>query len=403
VLFFDLDDFKVVNDSLGHRAGDRLLVEVGHRLSDAIRSGDIVARQGGDEFTILLDHVNSVDDAIASAERVAAVMRAPIELEGRSIVIAYSVGIALGDPGIEADDLLAHADAAMYAAKAQGKARYAVFDPSMRVRARSRLEMEGELRTAIESEAITLHYQPIVSLGSGRIAGFEALARWPHEGHGMVPPSAFIPLAEETGLIVPLGRLVTTTACRQLKAWIEAGDCDPSMTVSVNVSSRQAAEPGFVGEVAGILAAAGLPPSSLVLEITESLMLHESTTTDGSLTQLRDMGVQLVVDDFGTGFSALEYFKRFAVQGLKIDRSFIDGLGRSKEDTAIVTATLAFASALGLAVTAEGVETTQQLELLRALGCRQAQGYLFARPVAPEAVPGLLEEAAALALLSRAS
>jgi diguanylate cyclase (GGDEF)-like protein/PAS domain S-box-containing protein len=392
VLFLDLDDFKVVNDSLGHRAGDRLLIEVANRLSGAIRAGDICGRQGGDEFTVLLDRVRGVGEATMFAERLAAELRRPMELEGRSLVIGVSIGVALAS-GSEtgADDLLAHADAAMYAAKAEGKARHAVFDPSMRVRARSRLEMETELRTAIADQAFELHYQPIVDLSTNRIVSVEALVRWRHPERGLIPPSAFIPLAEATGLIVPLGRLVTETACRQLRAWRDAAPGRGRLAVSVNVSPRQAVEPGFALEIAAILDGAGLEPSALVLEITESLMLHESAVTDGSLRQLRDMGVQLVVDDFGTGFSALEYFKRFAVQGLKIDRSFIDGLGRSREDTAIVTATLAFAAALGLEVTAEGVETADQLDRLKGLGCGLAQGYLLARPMPAEEIPGLLD------------
>jgi diguanylate cyclase (GGDEF)-like protein len=400
LLFVDLDDFKVVNDSLGHRAGDRLLVEVAQRLTSAIRAGDVAARQGGDEFTVLLDEVESVEDVIESAERIAAQLGHPIELDGRSIVIGLSVGIALAeDQDTEADDLLAHADAAMYAAKAEGKGRHAVFDPSMRIRARSRQQMEAELRIAIEESALTLHYQPIIELASNRIVGFEALVRWPHPDHGLIPPNDFIPLAEATNLIVPLGKLVMTSACRQLRTWIDAGLCAPDLDMSVNVSPRQTLHPGFATDIAEILAETGLEPSSLILEITESMMLQESAATDGLLGQLRDMGMTLVVDDFGTGFSALEYFKRFSVQGLKIDRTFIDGLGRSPEDTAIVKATLAFASALDLSVTAEGVETREQLDELRALGCHQAQGYLFARPVPAAEVPNLLREAAALALL----
>jgi EAL domain-containing protein (putative c-di-GMP-specific phosphodiesterase class I) len=269
----------------------------------------------------------------------------------------------------------------MYEAKGHGRGRHAVFDPSMRIRAIGRLETEAELRTAIEEGQFVLHYQPIVDLATDRIAGFEALVRWRHPKRGLVPPMEFIPFAEVTGLIVPLGRLVTVAACRQLRALRDAGIAGPEMTMSVNVSPRQAAEPGFAAEVGGILAEIGVEPSALVLEITESLMLDASAASDGSLRQLRDMGVQLVIDDFGTGFSALDSFKRFAVQGLKIDRSFVGGLGRSPEDTAVVTATLAFASALGLTVTAEGVETPAQAEQLAGLGCQFAQGYLFGRPM----------------------
>jgi diguanylate cyclase (GGDEF)-like protein/PAS domain S-box-containing protein len=391
VLFLDLDNFKLVNDSLGHRAGDRLLVEVGRRLGATIRATDVAARQGGDEFTILLDRVRNVEQATASAERIAMELRKPIEVDGRAIIVAVSIGVAMADgPEIDADDLLAHADAAMYEAKAQGRDRHAVFDPAMRILARGRLQMEAELRVAIDEEQFELHYQPIVDLASNRVAGLEALVRWRHPVRGLLAPMEFIPLAELSGLIVPLGRLITTEACRQLRAMRDARIGDPRLTMSVNLSPRQAAEPGFVAEVAAILAATGVEPSCLVLEITESLMLDASATSDGTLRQLREMGVQLVVDDFGTGFSALEYFKRFALQGLKIDRSFIDGLGRSREDTAIVTATLAFARALGLTVTAEGVETAAQLAHLRSLGCPQGQGFLFSRPVPAADLPALL-------------
>ncbi len=381
VLFLDLDNFKVVNDSLGHQAGDRLLVEVARRLQAAIRTTDIAARQGGDEFTILLEQVGDVDEAKATADRIAMALGRPIALDGRSIVVNVSTGIAFADDrALNADDLLAHADAAMYKAKGDGRGRFAVFDPSMRIRATNRLEMEAELRTAIDEEQFELHYQPIIHLATSRITGFEALVRWRHPTRGLIPPMEFIPLAEESGLIVRLGRLVTATACAQLRALQDAGLGD-GLTMSVNVSPRQAAEPGFAADVRASLAATQLEPTALVLEITESLMLRASSSGDGLLNELSDAGVQLVIDDFGTGFSALEYFKRFAVQGLKIDRSFIHGLGRSRADSAIVTATLAFASALGLSVTAEGVETVEQLETLRTLGCLQGQGYLFSPAV----------------------
>ncbi len=392
VLFLDLDDFKVINDSLGHRAGDRLLMEIARRLTATLRTEDVAARQGGDEFTVLIERVSGIEEAQALAERLAVELSRPIELEGRHLVVRASMGIAVsGGAEIGADDLLAHADAAMYAAKAQGKARHAVFDPSMRAQAQSRLELEGALRLAIENEEFDLHYQPIVALPSRQILGFEALVRWRHPLRGLISPDEFIPLAEATGLIVPLGRLVTTEACRRLREWRLSGPGREQLTMSVNVSPRQAVEPGFAAEVRGILSRTRLDPSALVLEITESLTLHESATSDGSLRQLRDLGVHLAIDDFGTGFSALEYFKRFAVQGLKIDRSFVDGLGRSREDTAIVTATLAFAAALDLVVTAEGVETQEQVERLEALGCQQAQGFLFSRPIPVEAVPALLD------------
>ncbi len=391
VLFLDIDDFKVVNDSLGHGAGDRLLVEVADRLAAVVRVGDVAARQGGDEFTVLIERVRDEAEAIAMAERIATELRRPVELDGRPLVVGVSIGIALGrGRDTLATDLLAHADAAMYAAKEAGKGRYVLFDPSMRRRAQSRLEMESELRAAIDNDAFEVHYQPIVELPSQRIVGFEALVRWRHPDRGLIPPGEFIPLAEATGLIVPLGRLVMTEACRRLRTWRDDGPHRSHLTVSVNISARQAVEPGFVAEVREILRSTGLEPSGLVMEITESLTLRESASGDGALRQLHDLGVQLAIDDFGTGFSSLEYFKRFSVQGLKIDQSFVAGLGRAREDTAIVTATVSFASALGLVVTAEGVEEPDQLARLVALGCHRAQGFLFSPAVPADAVPWLL-------------
>jgi diguanylate cyclase (GGDEF)-like protein/PAS domain S-box-containing protein len=381
ILFLDLDDFKVVNDSLGHRAGDRLLSEVAGRLSQAIRSGDVAARQGGDEFTILLDRVKDAPGAIDVAERLALELRRPIDVEGRGLVIGASIGIAVSDGSTGADDLLAHADAAMYEAKALGKGRHALFDPSMRLRARIRLEMEAELRAAIEARSLVLHYQPIVELETGTVVGFEALVRWPHPERGLLPPSDFIGLAEASGLIEPLGRLVLEQACRDLGTW-RASELDRAhLAMSVNVSPRQTVVPGFASDVRDILAATATDPSALTLEITESLIMPEAGSSAEVLRTMRALGVRIAVDDFATGFSALEYFKRFSVDELKIDRAFVAGLGSSAEDTAIVTATLAFASALGIDVTAEGVEAADQADRLRALGCRRAQGYHFARPM----------------------
>ena len=390
VLFLDVDHFKVVNDSLGHHAGDRLLIEVARRLEATIRPSDVAARQGGDEFTILLQEIRSVDEATVTAERIARELGRPIVLDGRSIVVTVSIGIAIADTREpDADDMLAHADTAMYEAKGAGRGRHAVFDPSMRIRVRDRLEMEAELRTALDEGQFELHYKPIVDLTSNRLSGVEALVRWRHPLRGLIQPMDFIPLAESSGLIVPLGRLVTTMACEEMQALTLAG-IGGGLTMSVNVSPRQAVEPGFAAEVGAILATSGLDPSALVLEITESLMLQASAASVDLVTELSALGVKLVVDDFGTGFSALEYFKRYAVHGLKIDRSFIAGLGASREDTAIVTATIAFAAALGLSVTAEGVETENQLERLRALGCAQAQGFLFSLPVPASELAPLL-------------
>ena len=391
VIFIDLDDFKVVNDSLGHRSGDRLLVEVGHILAATIRGGDVAGRQGGDEFTILLEDVPGIADAVETADRIASALHRPIELDGRTLVLGASIGIALGSgTDTAADDLLAHADAAMYEAKSQGKGRHAVFDPSMRLRARSRLETEGELRRAIESGALEIHYQPVVELATSTVAGFEALVRWRHPERGIVAPGEFIPVAEATGLIVPLGRFVLERACRDLRAWRDAAPGRDHLTMSVNVSARETVEPGYALTVGTALAAAGLEPSALTLEITESLVVAQVGATDGALRDVRALGVRLAVDDFGTGFSALEYFKRFPVQELKIDRSFVGELGASRADTAIVTATLAFASALGLSVTAEGVETADQVARLRKLGCHRGQGYLFARPMPADDVVHML-------------
>jgi diguanylate cyclase (GGDEF)-like protein len=392
VLFLDLDNFKLVNDSLGHDAGDQLLSVVAERLQASLRTDDTVARFGGDEFTVLLDGVDKVADAVQVAERIAERMRPPVLLRGYETVPTVSTGIVIRAPShLRPDDLLRDADVAMYEAKAAGKACYALFDAAMTIRAMERLTLERDLRHALQRREFRLHYQPIVRLDSGQICEVEALIRWEHPERGLLPPSAFIPFAEQNGMIVEIGKWVLEEACRQAACW-EAKDTSAStpLTVSVNVSARQFQQPDFVNVVETYLQQSGLAPDRLKLEITESVAVQDKDMVIARLKWLKDLGVKLAIDDFGTGCSSLSYLKRFPVDTLKIDRSFIVGLGLSPEDTAIVSAVIAFAKALTLTVTAEGVETTAQLEHLRLLGAEQGQGYLFSRPVPAEAVEPLL-------------
>ena len=393
VLFIDIDDFKVVNDTLGHEIGDALLLEVGRRLQTAARARDTAARMGGDEFTILLSGVRGTDDAIIVAERIRRALRRPIQLGDRKLTVGVSIGIAIArQQTATAEDLLAEADTALYEAKARGKDRHVVFHPSMRDRAWSRLDLEGDLRRAIEHGEFEVHYQPIIDLTSRRMVEVEGLVRWRHPQRGLLPAGAFIPLAEANGLVVPIGRIVLEKACRQLRAWHEAFPQHADLRVSVNVSARQAEDPLMVGLVGRLLAETGLEARHLSLEITETAMLSDSSASEESLRRLGELGVELAIDDFATGFSALDYVKRLSVRTLKIDRSFVSGLGRSAEDTAIVAATIAFAHGLGLVATAEGIETDHQLGRLRELGCDRGQGYLFARPLPAESLEGLLVE-----------
>ena len=380
VVYLDLDDFKVVNDTLGHGAGDRLLVEVGVRLRGALRAGDLAARVGGDEFNVLLEGLADTAAADEVVRRLLDTLSEPYHLDGHDVRIRATAGIAgLDSATTTAEDLQRQADAALYEAKADGKSRQAWFDPAMTDRAWARLDLEHGLRRALEQDEIELAYQPVIDLRTGSIDGVEALARWRHPERGIVSPGEFIPVAERTGLIVDLGRSVLREACRAaVRLGASAGQ--GPLPISVNVSARQIVDPAFVRDVRGALDAAGLPASSLTLELTESVMILEGAQTDATVLALREMGVRLAIDDFGTGYSSLGYARRFPVDELKIDRSFIDGLGASGEDAAIVTATIAFARALHLIVTAEGVETPDQADRLRALGCDRAQGFLFARP-----------------------
>ena len=381
LLFCDLDRFKVVNDSLGHQVGDRLLLECAQRLRAVVRAGDTVGRFGGDEFVVLCADVNMRDEVLAVAERIAKALEVPFVLDGKEFVISTSIGIAFcSDDSQEPADLLRDADAAMYRAKEQGRARFAVFEPAMRSMVVHRAETERALRRAIENAELLLHYQPLVRLDDGIVVGVEALVRWQHPERGMVPPGEFIPLAEETGLIVPVGAWVLTEAARQLAEWRDADLLPAEFTTTVNLSVHQLDDARLVERVATALVRTGLEPARLCFELTESALADDGGASVRVLRQLRDLGTGLAIDDFGTGYSALSHLKRFPFDTLKIDRSFVDGLGRDPEDEAIVAAVVGIARALELRVIAEGIETDEQLAALRAHGVSVGQGFLLGRP-----------------------
>jgi len=393
VLFVDLDRFKDVNDTLGHDAGDRLLVTVAARLRDSLRDNDTLARLGGDEFAVLLEGTDA-GEATQAATRILAALALPLALDGHLFRLTASIGIAPGYADhARPEEVLRDADIALYRAKDAGRAGYALFDPAMQAQLVARLDLERDLRHALERDEFVLHYQPLVAVPDGRIVGVEALVRWRHPSRGLLGPGAFIPLAEETDLIVPLGRWVLEEACRQLRAWHETSAGASALTISVNVAAGQLRSSALLVDVARALATTGLPPGCLQLEITESAAMADAAATIVVLQELKDLGVRLALDDFGTGYSSLAYLKRFPVDALKIDRAFVDGLGETAahglEDEAIVEVVLGVARALKLEVTAEGVETAAQLTRLRALGCAMAQGYLFARPL-PAAELGVL-------------
>jgi len=392
ILFLDCDRFKNINDSLGHHAGDELLIAIGERLGECLRPQDTVSRLGGDEFAILLEDVSDEADAVVVADRLQSAMTTPFSLMGQEVFSSASIGIALAHDGYDnPEDLLRDADMAMYRAKSLGKARHELFDSGMHTRAVALLQLETDLHWAIERREFELHYQPIVNLGSGHITGFEALIRWRHPERGMVSPAEFVPVAEETGWIVPIGAWVLETACEQLASWQDELRCDPPLTMSVNLSGKQFSQPDLTDFIAEQLRRWNIAPENLKLEITESAIMEQGPDVIERLHTLRGLGVKLALDDFGTGYSSLSYLHRFPLDTLKIDRSFVMRMQEGGENREIVRIIVALGQTLGLDVIAEGIEETAQLRDLRALGCHGGQGYFFSRPLVPDAALELLK------------
>jgi diguanylate cyclase (GGDEF)-like protein len=393
VLFLDIDRFKIINDSLGHVAGDELLVEIAKRLESSLRASDTVARfegnhtlarMGGDEFTVLLDGIGDGDRALAIANRLCAAVAQPFQLQGREVVTSISVGLVVSANRYQrAEDMVRDADTAMYRAKELGKARCEVFDTSMLTAAEERLGLEQDLRRALERQELELYYQPIVSLSESRLTGFEALLRWNHPVRGLVLPAKFIPVAEDTGVIVPIGTWVLHEACRQLRRWDEEFPAARDLVVNVNLSARQCTHPDLLQEVRRILDDTGVAPSRLKLEITEGVVLEHSEVVGNVLRELRTLGVQLGLDDFGMGYSALSYLQNFPFQTIKIDRAFVSDM-ESGSNTEIIRAIVALAEGLAMDVTAEGIETADQVNRLQGLSCEFGQGYYFDKPLTSE-------------------
>jgi diguanylate cyclase (GGDEF)-like protein len=393
VLFCDLDRFKMVNDTLGHDAGDELLLEVARRFEYNLRDGDTAARLGGDEFAIVIDETTRSDTTVL-AQRLLDTLRDPFIVNGREVFIRASIGIAdNSEEVLDADELLLRADIAMYSAKSRGRDRFAAFEPTMQTELAARSELFGDLRHAIINGQLCVHYQPLIDLDTRHIESFEALLRWQHPTRGLVPPSEFIPIAEETGMILELGRYVLNEACRQASQWRDH-TASGELTISVNVSGHQLYDDQFVSDVEDALSTAGLPPNALILELTESTLLTDTATVHERLQQLKDLGVRLAIDDFGTGYSSLSYLHSFPVDYLKIDRSFVNSLNekQNEQSRVMVRSIIGIAHNLKLGVVAEGIEQSNELDELVDAGCNTGQGYLFARPAPPEHITELLNQ-----------
>jgi diguanylate cyclase (GGDEF)-like protein/PAS domain S-box-containing protein len=393
VLFLDLDGFKEVNDSLGHSSGDALLIEVAARLNTCVRPGDTIARLGGDEFAILVEGAKAAIEFVAVAERIRTSLQTAIVVSGSELFVQASIGIATAEPGTnDADQLIRNADLAMYRAKELRDGEFSLYDPSMHSTLVERLALEAELRLAVNQELLHVHYQPTYTLDAGKLVGVEALVRWNHPERGPIPPDAFIPLAEQTGLIHQLGRFVLREACHQGRRWLDASPGTP-LSIGVNISGKQLQRAGFPAEVREVLAESGLPPRSLVLEMTESVLMDDTDGSALALAELKAMGIRIAIDDFGTGYSSLSYLHRFPVDILKIDRSFVERLSGVHAEESLVQSIVQLAQTLHLETIAEGIEDHGQLLALRRLGCQIAQGYHFGRPGPPDIVGQLLIDA----------
>jgi diguanylate cyclase (GGDEF)-like protein len=382
VMFLDIDDFKTINDSLGHGAGDAALIDVAKRLSNSIRSSDTAARFGGDEFVVLLEDLDSTDTATEVAERVLEDLRQPLIVAGKELVVRGSIGISIlaGSSTIGADELIRDADAAMYIAKRDGKGSYRLFEPEMHAGVLARLELRADLQRGLDGGQFELHYQPIIRLADSRVAGMEALLRWHHPERGLVQPGDFIPFAEETGLIVPIGRWVLREACLQAVAVQELWTDSPPLYMCVNLSVRQLQHSDVIADVRDALEESGLDPKLLMIEITESMLIEDPEVAVVKLEEMRALGVRIAMDDFGTGYSSLSYLSRFPVDVIKMDRSFL-GPESTREAADLSSAVVALGSSLALDVVAEGIEFDEQLNRLRDLGCELGQGFHFAHPM----------------------